>query len=230
MKPEDHYLELAAAFVRGHALRDRDFRLPAVLRKTPLDEYTEQQRGAVFRQARTQGLQLDMFKRATRIPRVAVVVELLRAFAPQSVLDVGCGRGPFLWAVLDAMPRLPVTAVDRAPRWVKDVQNVHRGGIERLTGHLMDAMALDFDDDAFDAVVLLDVLPYVEHPVKAVDEATRVARRLLVLSLPLADSSDPEHLHTLDEPTVLAMLSASGWSDVKCTSATGHLIAVARKA
>lgn len=44
--------------------------------------------------------------------------------------------------------------------------------------------ALPFDDDAFDTVVLADVLEHLNHPHAAFDEALRVARRSVVVLLP----------------------------------------------
>ncbi|HKB05161.1 MAG TPA: hypothetical protein VKD90_23250 [Gemmataceae bacterium] len=78
---ETHYfLDLAAAFVRG--------RLPDApdLPPAELVEY-----------GRTQGLRVHKFKRATELPRVRRVLGILRGIGPAEVLDIGSGRGTFLW-------------------------------------------------------------------------------------------------------------------------------------
>src|SRR5262245_9846679 len=88
-----YYLDLAAAFVRGRLTDAPD--LP------PAD---------LFLLGRRAGLRLHKFKRAAELPRVRRVLGLLRSLAPADLLDVGSGRGVFLWPLLDAFPHLPVTA------------------------------------------------------------------------------------------------------------------------
>ena len=43
----------------------------------------------------------------------ARVLGTLRGIAPTHLLDIGTGRGVFLWPLLDAFPSLMVTAVER---------------------------------------------------------------------------------------------------------------------
>src|SRR5690242_17546937 len=78
----------------------------------------------VLRAAAAAGLDLHHFKRSSLLPRVARVLGVLRGMAPTSLVDVGIGRGAFLWPLLDAFPELRVLAVDRDPRCVAEVAAV----------------------------------------------------------------------------------------------------------
>src|SRR4051794_20000367 len=100
MSEDRYFAELAGAFVRG--------RLGA-------GDGDDVARGLAA------GLRLHKFKRNAELPRVRRVLGLLRGLAPSSLLDVGSGRGTFLWPLLDALPELPVVAVDRDARRAADL-------------------------------------------------------------------------------------------------------------
>src|SRR5688572_5985487 len=105
MDSERYYLELAAAFVRG--------RLEADPSLTPEE---------LFRLGQAAGLKLHKFKKTMGLPRVKKVLGLLSGLYPESLLDIGTGRGAFLWPLLDAFPELPVCAVDAVTQRAADIQ------------------------------------------------------------------------------------------------------------
>src|SRR5262249_61598016 len=78
-----YYLDFAAALVRH--------RMPE-LQGTPAE---------LFRRGLEAGLRLHHFKRTAGLPRVRKVLGILRGLATTEVLDLGSGRGVFLWPLLD---------------------------------------------------------------------------------------------------------------------------------
>ncbi len=58
------------------------------------------------------GLRLHKFKQNAELPRVKRVSGILRGLAPDSLLDIGSGRGTFLWPLLASFPSIQVTAID----------------------------------------------------------------------------------------------------------------------
>ena len=78
------------------------------------------------------GLHLHKFKRTMGLSRVQKVLGVLQGLAPINLLDVGSGRGSFLWPLLDAFPELLVTSIDKDERRVNDIQAVNKGGITNL--------------------------------------------------------------------------------------------------
>src|SRR5438093_12404207 len=109
------YLEPAAAFVR-HALPDAPDGTPEGLVQLGLRA----------------GLRLHRFKRTADLPRVRKVLGILRGLGPENLLDVGSGRGGFLWPLLDAFPWVPVTAIDRSAYRAGPLGAVAAGGHSRL--------------------------------------------------------------------------------------------------
>lgn len=205
------YLELAAAFVRHQ--------LPGALDGTP-----EQ----LVQAGLQAGLRLHRFKRTSDLPRVRRVLGILRGLGPASLLDIGSGRGVFLWPLLDAFPWLPVVALDRSEHRVDKLRAVAAGGITRLSPLVGDVHRLGLADDSVDCVTFLEVLEHLERPAVALAEALRVARRFVVLSVPSKEDNNPEHLHLFTRDALEKLLLAAGVSRVNFDGVLNHLIAVVR--
>jgi 2-polyprenyl-3-methyl-5-hydroxy-6-metoxy-1,4-benzoquinol methylase len=202
-----YYLELGAAFARG--------RLGERLAETDAE---------TFEVGRTRGLKMHKFKRNAELPRVRRVLSLLAGLAPESLLDIGSGRGTFLWPLLDTFPSLDVTAIDRDDQRASDLACVTKGGIARLRAAKMDAAALDFPDGAFDGVTILEVLEHLEAPERAAREAMRVAKRFVVASVPSKPDDNPEHIHLFDVRALAALFT--GARSVKIEHVLNHAVAL----
>lgn len=196
--------------------------------RAPLAELREEDLLEVIRLGRERGLRLHRFKRSMGLPRVLRVLGALKGIAPADLLDIGSGRGAFLWPLLDAFPWLPVTAVDRLDYRVADMQAVHDGGVEALTPAHGDITALAFDDASFDTVTLLEVLEHVPNTARALAEVCRVARRFVLLSVPSQPDENPEHIHLFSAAVLEPLLRAAGAARVTFDYAPGHIIAVAK--
>jgi 2-polyprenyl-3-methyl-5-hydroxy-6-metoxy-1,4-benzoquinol methylase len=211
MDDSRYFTTLAAAFVRGR-----------------LTEHAhERDDGAVIARGLAAGLRLHKFKRNTDLPRVQRVLGALRGIAPTSLLDVGSGRGTFLWPLLDAFEALPVTAIDKDPRRAADLDATARGGIARLTARCMDAESLAFDRGAFDVVSLLEVLEHMPNPERALTGAVRVARRFVVATVPSKADDNPEHIHLFDAKSLRDLFAAADAPTVHFDYVRGHILAIA---
>jgi SAM-dependent methyltransferase len=213
MDPERYYVELATAFVLGHRPALQGEALPPA---------------AVLERGLAEGLRLHKFKRNATLPRVAKVLGILRGLLPSDLLDVGSGRGTFLWPLLHELPWLPVTALDADPRRVRDLGAVRDGGVERLRVVQGDACALPLESDAVDVVTALEVLEHLREPSRAAAEVVRVARRFVVCSVPSGPDDNPQHIQLFSTESLRALLLDAGAKRVQVEHVPGHMIAVAR--
>jgi SAM-dependent methyltransferase len=207
---DHYYLDLAAAFVRGRIPDGPDLP-PAEMVRFGLQT----------------GLRLRKFKRTGELPRVRKVLGMLRGLAAHDLLDIGSGRGVFLWPLLDAFPWLPVTAVDRNRRRVEDLHAVARGGIARLTALVGDVRRLPLAPNSVDVVAILEVLEHLTEPVRVVAEAMRVARRCIIVSVPSKEDDNPEHIHLFTRASLQALLQEAGARRVHFDGVLNHLLALA---
>lgn len=222
------YTLLAAAYVRG-ALPDLAGVNVALLR-LPLESLDDVQLDQLIMLGRAHGLRLHRFKRTMGLPRVGKVLGILKGLLPTELLDVGSGRGAFLWPLIDAFPHLPITALDKLDYRVADIQAVHDGGVGLLSAVHGDVTHMPFDERQFDVVTLLEVLEHIPNPAAALAEVCRVSRRFVVLSAPSKPDTNPEHLHLFDAAQLDRLLLHAGATRVRFEYVPGHVIAIARVA
>lgn len=227
-EPHRYFEWLAAAYVRGKLLDSEVRGAHDPLFTHPLDALAEDDLEALICLGADRGLRLHRFKRTMELPRVRKVLGILKGIQPANVLDIGSGRGVFLWSLLDTFPTLPVTAADILDYRVADIQAVHDGGIGLLAAARADATALGFADRSFDVVTALEVLEHIPNVERALAEVCRVAGRFVVLSVPSKPDNNPEHIHLFDQPTLTRLLGHQGMRRVSVEHILNHMIVVAR--
>jgi ubiquinone/menaquinone biosynthesis C-methylase UbiE len=164
------------------------------------------------------------------LPRVRKTLGALRGLAPESLLDVGSGRGAFLWPLLDAFPDLQqVTTLDLLAYRVTDMEAVRTGGVWRLHPVLGDATAMPFEDRASDGVTALEVLEHIPDARRALAEVCRVAQRFVIVSCPSRPDDNPDHIHLFDPHDLTRQFTAQGFARVTTEQVLNHVILVARR-
>jgi len=104
--------------------------------------------------------------------RVSVLTRYLAELLPAGAraLDVGCGDGMIDRLIMTARPDVVIRGVDVLLR-----------GETHIPVTAFDGKALPFDDDAFDAVMFVDVLHHTDDPAVLLAEAARVARAAVIV-------------------------------------------------
>lgn len=189
---------------------------------------TPQQQQALIQLGNRAEMGLYKFKRTMELARVQRVLGILKGLAPVELLDVGSGRGTFLWPCLNAFPELPVMAIDLDSQRVADILAVRDGGITHLSALQMDATALSFPNRAFDVVTFLEVLEHIPNPQVALTEVVRVAKRFVIVSVPSQPDDNPEHLHLFETNSLSQMLKTAGAARTSFEPVLNHLIAIAK--
>ena len=146
-------LDLAAAWVRGHALATGIPPLDPELLDMPLEVLLEKELAAIVEAGSRTGLKLYPFKRDKAIlPRVRQVLGFLQGIEFEALLDVGSGRGVFLLPFLEEFPWVRVTALDLLEERVTFLNELSAGGYSQLTAHRQDICRQPFPDNSFDVV------------------------------------------------------------------------------
>lgn len=170
------------------------------------------------------------FKLKDDLPRVQVVLGFLQGIVPmgqcQSLLDVGSGRGVFLFPLLREFPDLEVTSLDILPHRVELLQCLHDGGIENLHPVLGDICTWDAPDKSFDVVTMLEVMEHIPDTEAVVRNAVRLAKNYIIVSVPSKADDNPEHIHLFSNEDLESLFLKNGCGKVKFMSVTNHRVAV----
>ncbi|RJP75644.1 MAG: methyltransferase domain-containing protein [Candidatus Zixiibacteriota bacterium] len=104
-------------------------------------------------------------------------------------LDVGCANGDSTAIMQQHRPALHLTGLELTDWGCREAARRHPD-LRFVQGT---ASHLPFADRSFDTVVLDHVIEHVVDPVPLILEAKRVARRRVVVGLPLMHLNDPDH-------------------------------------
>jgi SAM-dependent methyltransferase len=107
--------------------------------------------------------------------------ELVRRAAPRTILDLGCGEGFMIEALLDAGIDAKFTGIDLSEQAIADARA--RVG-PRAEFEVIDARQLVDDGRSFDMVMMLEVLEHIPEPGQMLDILDELSREWLLLSVP----------------------------------------------
>lgn len=205
-----YYEDLAAAYVRGA--------LPGM---------TADSAEELICRGKEANLKMYHFKIKEQLPRVKAVMGFLKGVQPESLLDVGSGRGAFLFPFLDEFPWVEVTSVDILPHRVQMLQSIGKGGVQNLQAMEKNICQWDDEEAVFDVVTLLEVLEHIPDVQAAVSNAVRLAKRYVVVSVPSKPDDNPEHIHLLTKDILTTLFENAGCHKLHFGGVNGHLIMTA---
>lgn len=106
-----------------------------------------------------------------------LLLDLLKPLSRDSILDIGCGTGEIL-SFLTEHKNFQLTGIDPSP-YMLDIAKQKLGN--RVSLHRESAENLPFEDNTFHHSLLINSLEFVDDPVKAIEEAARVAKDRLFI-------------------------------------------------
>lgn len=176
-------------------------------------------------------MKMHYFKTKEDLPRVQVVLSFLLGIVAagqcHSLLDVGSGRGVFLFPLLRDFPDLEVTSVDILPHRVELLDCIAKGGVANLHPMLADICSGELPPKSFDVVTMLEVLEHISDTEAAVKNAVRLARNYIIVSVPSKPDDNPEHIHLFSNDDLKNHFLNAGCSKVKFMSVTNHRVMIA---
>ena len=107
----------------------------------------------------------------------ARLLEALALAPDERVLEIGPGTGYYTFDIAAALPAGQIDVFDVQQEMLDHVMRAaEQGGVTNVRATLGDAQDLPYDDDAFDAAVLVTVLGEIPDQDQALREVARVLR------------------------------------------------------
>lgn len=141
-------------------------------------------------------------------------LKALETHGGESVLDVGCGNGAYVYALEGGRRTAGV-----------DYMAFEAWQARPELFHVADATALPFEDASFDTVASFETLEHLPDPAAALKEFHRVCRKNLILTVPNCEVSpgmrqsnliyhhwiDPTHVNFYDLEGICRAVEAAGF-------------------
>ena len=179
--------------------------------------------------AHRHSLKIHNFKKKDPPARVSKVLGILKGLNPSTILDVGSGRGVFLWPLVLAFPEIKISVIDINKKHTGDISAVSQGGINNLTAYTMSVLDMDFPDNFFDVVTLLEVLEHIEDTFNCLKEIIRVAKEYVILSVPSKMDDNEEHIHFFTPSDLRKSIADFNVKKIEISHVLNHIIIVIKK-
>jgi len=144
------------------------------------------------------------------------------------VLDVGCCFGFLPLLAAERYPGLRVIGADLVPAAAALASRICSAQGGRTSFLAADLLALPVADQAVDTVLAIHVMEHLPAGAcrPALAQLRRVARRRVVIAVPLEETPDPMfgHLQAFDLPRLASLADASGWSRAAHAADGGWLV------
>ncbi len=219
---------IECSYIRGY-VKQNNIEINNVLLTKPLLELTYNEIDELLEIGKQKQLKLYYFKDKEDLPRVTIVLGFLKNIYPTSILDVGSGRGVFLFPLLREFPNTNITSIEILPNRLELLNTIRLGGIDNLEVHNQDLTNLTFKDNSFEVVTILEVLEHIKEVKQAIKEAIRVSKRFIVITVPSKEDNNPEHIHLLTKDIFIKIFNEYGITNLKFSGVNGHLFLVAKK-
>ncbi len=218
--------KIKASYIRGY-LKKHNIVHKLVAKE--LDSLEEDDYKELEEIAKPHNLKLYYFKDKEDLARVKIVLGFLKSICPNTLLDVGSGRGVFLFPLLRDFPDIHVTSIDILDKRIELLNCIQLGGLSQLNPVLANVCDVAFADDSFDVVTMLEVLEHIPNVKKAVQNAVRMAKNFIVVTVPSKEDDNPEHIHLLTKDILTNLFYECGVTNLKFGGVNGHLFLVAKK-
>lgn len=177
---------------------------------------------------KTYNLKTYYFKEKEILPRVKIVLGFLRNIQPESLLDIGSGRGVFLFPFLCEFTNCKVSSIDILERRVELLNNISLGGINNLTVNLLSITEFN-EYNKYDCVTLLEVLEHIPDVKLAIRNAINLSKKFIVVTVPSKEDDNKEHIHLLTKAILTEIFNNNGVYNLKFSGVNGHLVLIATK-
>lgn len=220
---------LKLAYIRGYLINNQIKINNQNLLLKDLFLLTLEEKDELINIAKEYELKLYYFKEKEYLPRVSIVLGFLKNIYPEKLLDVGSGRGVFLFPLLNEFSNINIDSIEILPKRVELLNNIKTGGINNLNIYNMDITKCNFNDNTYDVVTLLEVLEHIEQVEQAIEQAIRISKKFIVITVPSKEDDNPEHIHLLTKEKLTKIFNQHKITNLKFSGVNGHLLLIATK-
>lgn len=119
-----------------------------------------------------------------------------------SIVELGCGLSPFLFKANFKRKM----GIDFSPVTVYEASMMYPG-VDYI---ISDCRRTMFPNKSFDVSVAGEVIEHLEKPEELIKEMVRITKKKIIISTPVLEFEDPEHLWEFNEKDLIKMLSPYG--------------------
>ena len=112
--------------------------------------------------ARQKSIDIHFLKRLEN-PRIKHCLGIARNLMPSTLLDIGSGKGFFLWGMLEVNPVIRITAVDMNNKLLERIAKVAKYSGASIETTDCNAEGMSFDDNMFEMVSMLEVMEHTKN-------------------------------------------------------------------
>ena len=223
-----YYTKLALGGIRGYCQR-KGIEISKELTQKSISKLSSQEKLHLLKLAEETDFKLYRFKKSERIlPRIQKVMGILKGLYFETLLDVGSGRGAFLFPFMDEFPQVSVKSVDILEERITFLSDVSCGGVDSLEVKKADICQMPFPEKSVDVVTLLEVLEHIPDVEKAIASSVRIAKSYVVLTVPSKEDNNPEHIHLLTKEKLTKYFNAVGVEKLNFSGVGGHLVMIGK--
>ncbi len=224
----NYYTYPLVSYVRGYLKKNNTSDISCELLSKPIETMTQDDIDYLIELGKKNDLKLYKFKNNhSGLPRINRVLGFLKSIQFETLLDVGSGRGAFLFPFLTEFPYVKTMSVDILDHRVDFLTLLSEGGMSNFLSEKQDICELSLPDNSFDVVTLLEVLEHIPNVEAAVKNVVRLASKFVVVSVPSHEDNNPEHIHLLTKEKLTELFAVAGCRKLHFDGVNGHLIVIA---
>jgi len=137
----------------------------------------------------------------SKLPRVEKVIGMLKGIRPPSILDLGFGRGKFLYPFLEEFGNYNITALEQNEKAIEEASTLQKS-YNKMVLVNDNFFNNNYLDKTFHTITALEIMEHIEDTELFIDECVRLAYEWLILSVPSKEDDNPQHIHFFTEDKV----------------------------
>lgn len=161
----------------------------------------------------------------TTLPRVVEIIKILKGleYEIESLVDFGSQRGALLFPLMDKFPQFQYTGIDLDDE-VKEFYDCLESlpNFQFIQANLED-LTNELDDKSIDIVVASEIFEHIVNYQSAIDEAFRIARKYIIVTIPNHPDDNSEHINYFTKEALEKLFNRPEKGVTSCKITSGRI-------